>query len=184
MTLQNGPTILVIFGCMGDLTWRKLAPALYNLLLAQQLPEQFAVIGLDMKVGSPEDFRQRLRDGANTFCQCGAIDEGKWEQFTREFSSISGDFAAPATYAELDKQLKTREKNFGGPAKHIFYLATPPEIMETIVSGIGAAKLALERNSTRNVVEKPFGHDLPSAVALNTLLTKVFDETQIYRIEH
>jgi glucose-6-phosphate 1-dehydrogenase len=148
------------------------------------LPEKFSVIGLDVKVGSPDDFRQRLRDGANTFCQCGAIEDGKWDQFTRQFASIAGDFAAPATYTELDKQLKACEKSFGGTANHIFYLATPPGIMETIVNGIGAAQLAKDRGSTRIVVEKPFGHDLASAVALNGVLTKVFDETQIYRMDH
>ena len=75
MTLQKEPTILVIFGGMGDLTWRKLAPALYNLLLDQQLPERFAVIGLDMKDGSTNEFRLRLRDGANGFCACGGVYE-------------------------------------------------------------------------------------------------------------
>ena len=99
-------TILVIFGCMGDLTWRKLAPALYNLLLSQLLPEHFAVIGLDVKSVSPDDFRERLRDGANTFCQCGGIDKGKWDQMARPFFYKAGDFAAPGIYAELEKQLK------------------------------------------------------------------------------
>ncbi len=120
MAIQKEPTILVIFGCMGDLTWRKLAPALYNLLLSQLLPEKFSVIGLDVKVGSPDDFRQRLRDGANTFCQCGAIDDGKWDQFARQFASIAGDFAAPATYAELDKQTKGMRKKFRGSGQPYF----------------------------------------------------------------
>ena len=184
MTLQNEPTILVIFGCMGDLTWRKLAPAVYNLLLTQLLPEHFAVIGLDVKSENPDDIRERLRDGAITFCQCGRVDKGKWDQLAEQFFYITGDFADPATYAELDKQLKACEQSFGSPAKHIFYLATPPGIMETIVNGIGTAQLAQNRLRTRIIVEKPFGHDLASAVALNGLLTKVFDEIQIYRIDH
>ncbi len=74
MAIQREPTILVIFGAMGDLTWRKLAPALYNLLLSRLLPEQFSVIGLDMKPGSADEFRQRLKDGVKTFCECGDID--------------------------------------------------------------------------------------------------------------
>src|SRR5512140_2965042 len=73
MGTPKEPTILVIFGCMGDLAWRKLAPALYNLHLGKLLPEKFSVIGLDMKPGSAEDFRQRLKDGAKTFCECGDI---------------------------------------------------------------------------------------------------------------
>src|SRR5512147_2403254 len=106
MTHPLEPTILVIFGGMGDLTWRKLAPALYNLLLSQQLPEHFAVIGLDMKHESPDEFRSRLRDGADHFCECGEVDEKTWKKFTADLSYIAGDFADPVIYAALDKQLK------------------------------------------------------------------------------
>src|SRR6185503_10035580 len=105
MTPPLEPTILVIFGGMGDLTWRKLAPALYNLLLRQQLPEHFAAIGLDMKNESPDEFGARLRDGANHFCECGKVDEKTWEKFSAGLSYIPGDFADSATYAALDKQL-------------------------------------------------------------------------------
>lgn len=85
MTLQKEPSILVIFGSMGDLSWRKLAPALFNLSLGQFLPEQFAVIGVDVKAGSLEDFRQRMKDGATNFCECGRVDEAKWGEFARQF---------------------------------------------------------------------------------------------------
>ena len=184
MTLQLESTILVIFGSMGDLTWRKLAPALYNLLLDRQLPGHFAVIGLDLKDASADEFRLRLRDGANGFCECGEVDAKTWNGFAPNLSYLSGDFASPATYTALNDQLKEREKEWGGPANHIFYLATPPGIMETIVQGLGAAGLALDKRHARIVVEKPFGHDLASAVALNAVLTAVFDETQTYRIDH
>jgi glucose-6-phosphate 1-dehydrogenase len=184
MTLQKDPTIMVIFGSMGDLTWRKLAPALYNLLLDQQLPEPFAVIGLDIKDGSTDGFRLRLKDGAESFCKCGDIDEKTWKKFTANLSYISGDFADPATYAALNKQLKAHEKKWDCPANHVFYMATPPGIVETIVEGLGTAKLAHDKQRVRIVVEKPFGHDLASAVALNSVLTAVFNEAQIYRIDH
>ena len=184
MTHQLDPTILVIFGSMGDLSWRKLAPAIYNLLLNHQLPEYFAVIGLDLKDERPDDFRLRLRDGANSFCECGGVDENMWNGFALNLFYLSGDFSNPATYAALNKQLKEYEKNWGSPANHIFYLATPPGIVETIVQGIGAAGLAHNKRHTRIVVEKPFGHDLASAVALNAMLTNVFNEKQIYRIDH
>ncbi|HLO33586.1 MAG TPA: glucose-6-phosphate dehydrogenase [Anaerolineales bacterium] len=184
MTSPREPTILVIFGGMGDLTWRKLAPALYNLLLGQQLPWHFAVIGLDMKSESTDEFRARLRDGANHFCECGEVDEKMWKKFTANLSYIAGDFADPETYAALNKQLEACEKKWGGTATHVFYLATPPIIVETIVKGIGTAGLANDKRHARIVVEKPFGHDLTSAVALNSLLTTVFDETQIFRIDH
>jgi glucose-6-phosphate 1-dehydrogenase len=184
MTLPLEPTILVIFGGMGDLTWRKLAPALYNLLLGHQLPEHFAVIGLDIKNQTPDEFRLRLRDGANGFCECGGVDEKTWCEFAPKLSYLSGDFASPATYTALNVQIKDLEKNWGNPANHIFYLATPPGIMETIVQSMGTVGLAHDKRRARIVVEKPFGHDLASAIALNGLLTTVFDETQIYRIDH
>ena len=184
MTTSVEPTILVIFGGMGDLTWRKLAPAIFNLLLDKVLPERFAVIGLDIKVGSPDEFRLRLRDGVNGFCECGKIDEKIWNRFSANLTYISGDFADPATYATLSAQLKAREKEWKLPANHIYYLATPPGIVGTIVEGLGKAGLALDRQRVRIVVEKPFGQDLPSAIALNGVLTAVFDESQIYRIDH
>ncbi len=184
MTHPIEPTILVIFGGMGDLTWRKLAPALYNLLLERHLPERFAVIGLDIKKESPDEFRLRLRDGANGFCECGGVDEKIWQVFAQNLSYLSGDFAKPATYKALIRQLKDREKRWGNPANHIFYLATPPDIMETIIHGMGKAGLAQDNSRARIVVEKPFGHDLVSAVALNGVLTTYFDEAQIYRIDH
>jgi glucose-6-phosphate 1-dehydrogenase len=184
MTLILEPTILVIFGSMGDLTWRKLAPALYNLLLDKQLPENFAVIGLDMKDESPDKFRLRMRDGANSFCACGEVDDKTWNGFAHNLSYLPGDFANPATYTALRSQLEDRENNWGSPANHIFYLATPPGIVGTIVQSLGVAGLASDRPHARIVVEKPFGHDLASAVALNGALTAVFDEAQIYRIDH
>jgi glucose-6-phosphate 1-dehydrogenase len=178
------PTILVIFGGMGDLTWRKLSPALYNLYLDHHLPERFAIIGLDMKKLSPNEFNKRLRDGANSFCRCGSVDDDHWNLISPNISYISGNFSEPAIYATLGEAFKAQEKNWGGPANHIFYLATPPGIVESIVHGLGAARLAHDRRHTRIVAEKPFGHNLDSAVALNSMLTAVFDETQIYRIDH
>src|SRR5664279_1688317 len=136
MTLPTDPTILVIFGSMGDLTWRKLAPALYNLLLDKQLPDHFAVIGLDLKDESLDKFKLRLRDGAKNFCDCDEITDKTWNGFAANISYFSGDFADPTTYTTLDSQLKDHEKQWGSPATHIFYLATPPGIVQTIVKGI------------------------------------------------
>lgn len=184
MTSQPEPTILVIFGSMGDLTWRKLAPAIYNLLLEGELPEHFAVIGLDLKAGSANEFQLRLKDGAHGFCECGGVDEQAWSKLAARMSYISGDFANPTTYTTLAEQIEAYQKDWGCLANPAFYLATPPVIMGTIVKGLGAAGLANDRLRARIIVEKPFGHDLASAVALNALLTSVFDEKQIYRIDH
>jgi glucose-6-phosphate 1-dehydrogenase len=184
MTLPLKPTVLMIFGSMGDLAWRKLAPALYNLLLDKQLPEHFAVIGLDMKEQTPDEFRLRLKDGANNFCECGKMDEKMWNKFASNLFYLSGDFSNSEVYKALNGKLSDLEKDWDGPANHIFYLATPPGIVETIVRGLGAAGLAHDKRRARIVVEKPFGHDLASAVALNKVLTNEFDETQVYRIDH
>ncbi len=178
------PVSIVIFGATGDLVWRKLAPALYNLLLNQQLPEHFAVIGIGRKNKSSDEFRLRLKDGANRFCECDGVDKNIWNEFAPKLSYLSGDFADPSTYVALNKQLKADEKKWGAPANHIFYLATPPGIVEMIVKGLDSARLADDKRQARIVVEKPFGHDLASAIALNAVLTTVFDETQIYRIDH
>jgi glucose-6-phosphate 1-dehydrogenase len=152
--------------------------------LNEQLPERFAVIGLDIKPGSRDEFRLRMRDGVGNFCECGEVDKKTWDGFAGNVTYATGDFADPATYAALSLQLKAVEQEWKVPANHVFYLATPPGVVETIVKGLGIAKLAQDRQHVRIVVEKPFGHDLPSAVALNKVLTAVFDEAQIYRIDH
>lgn len=186
MALPNRPepTIIVIFGSMGDLTWRKLGPALYNLYCDQELPEQFAMIGLDKKAQSVDDFRLHLEDGVNQFSRRGKADGGKWEELARNLMFCAGDFEDPATYASLSDDLKAQEKAWGVKANHVFYLATPPVVMETIVTQLGKAGLARDRRRARIVVEKPFGHDLDSAMELNRMLTRAFDESQVYRIDH
>jgi glucose-6-phosphate 1-dehydrogenase len=184
MTGKKDATILVIFGCMGDLTWRKLAPAIYNLISGNQLSDRFTVIGLDIKDGGTDEFRSRIQSGVDEFCACGKVDTKVWDRLASNLTYLVGDFGDQSTYANLGKQLKDWESKWGEPANHIFYLATPPSIVETIVEGLGKARLAHDRQHSRIVVEKPFGHDLLSAVALNKALTEVFHETQIYRIDH
>jgi glucose-6-phosphate 1-dehydrogenase len=112
------------------------------------------------------------------------MDEKTWNTFAQKLSYLSGNFSDPEVYKALKSKLAGQEKDWGSPANHIFYLATPPGIVEMIVHGLGAAGLADDKDCARIVVEKPFGHDLASAVALNSLIKTVFDETQIYRIDH
>jgi glucose-6-phosphate 1-dehydrogenase len=125
-----------------------------------------------------------LKVGANAFCDCGGVDDKTWEGFSPNLSYLSGGFSNPATYTTVESRLNDLEKKWEKPANHIFYLATPPSIMETIIQNKGTAGFANDKGRSRIVVKKPFGHDLVSAVALNALLTAVFDETQIYRIDH
>jgi glucose-6-phosphate 1-dehydrogenase len=177
-------TVVVIFGAAGDLTWRKLTPALYNLYVDDWLPEKFAVIGVDARQLSEEEFCDRLRDGVDRFSRRGKTDEETWNTVTRNLSFIAADFADPQTYAKLSEKLADWGKSWGTEPNRIFYLATPPNLFETIVRGLGKAVLTEDRDRVRIVVEKPFGHDLDSARALNRMITDVFSETQIYRIDH
>ncbi len=178
------PTTIVIFGAGGDLTWRKLVPALFNLFLDKRLPEQFAVMGVELKPMPDEKFRQRLRQGVDQFSRRGKADEAAWKAFARALTCIQADFADPGAYAKLADRLADQEKAWGAEANRIFYLATPPQLVETIIHQLGEARLSHDRKRARIVVEKPFGRDLASAQELDRTLTSVFVECQIYRIDH
>jgi glucose-6-phosphate 1-dehydrogenase len=179
-----GPTVLTIFGSGGDLAWRKLAPAIYDLFIDNWLSDHFAIVGLDKKEMNDEDLRQRFKDGITHFSRSGSLNEDKWNTLCINMCALSGDFDDPALYAKLAAQIQSKEKEWGMEAAHVYYLATPPAVIETIVTGLGKAHLAEKRRMDRIVVEKPFGHDLESALQLNSMLTKVFKESQIYRIDH
>jgi glucose-6-phosphate 1-dehydrogenase len=184
MSSRPGASIITIFGAAGDLTWRKLVPALYNLHLDRLLPEKIAVVGIDKQTLSQNDFHNRMQDGIDRFSRRGKTDEHHWEEMKRQLSYIDADFSDPVTYKKLSKTYSDLEKAWGMPANHISYLAVPPLLIETIVRGMGRAGLAKDRLKSRVVVEKPFGHDYDSAHTLNKILTEIFDESQIYRIDH
>jgi glucose-6-phosphate 1-dehydrogenase len=183
-SIHPAPATIVIFGAGGDLTWRKLVPALYNLCLDGYLPAQYAVIGVDRKEMTDDDFREHLRDGVDQFSRSGKAQDEEWGAFASHFTFLSGDFGEPATYSALEERLTACDQEWGTKAERIFYQATPPSLVETIVHQIGEAGLAQDRERTRIVFEKPFGHDLASAQTLNNMLTGVFEECQIYRIDH
>jgi glucose-6-phosphate 1-dehydrogenase len=182
--VQPDPTVLVILGAGGDLTWRKLVPALFNLFLDQWLPDQFAIIGVDRKEMSDEEFRQHMRDGVDQFSRRGKANDAAWDKFAAKLSFLTGGFEDAQTYTTLADRFAEYNRAWNTKADHIFYLAIPPLVIETIVEQLDNAKLAHDRERVRLVAEKPFGHDLESAKALNRMLTRVFDESQIYRIDH
>jgi len=182
--LHPEPATIVIFGASGDLTRRKLVPALYNLFLDGYLPNRFAVIGVGRKAMTDDDFQQRMRDGVDQFSRRGKAEDETWKEFARHLSFLSADADDPATYSTLEERLSAHDQEWGTKAHRIFYQATPPLLVETIVQHIGKTRLAHDRQRTRIVLEKPFGHDLASARELNNMLTGVFDESQIYRIDH
>ncbi len=178
------PVIIVIFGAAGDLTWRKLVPALYTLFMDDWMPEHFAIIGLDRKEMSDKKFRAHLRTGVNEFSRHERPDNDVWHRFASHLSYRPADFGAPEPYQMLAELLEDQCTRWDQDAFIIYYLATPPALFEIIPRQLAAAGLARDRTGSRIVVEKPFGRDLESARALNKVLTAVFDESQIYRIDH
>ncbi|HZK66604.1 MAG TPA: glucose-6-phosphate dehydrogenase, partial [Chloroflexota bacterium] len=184
-SVHSEPAVVVIFGAAGDLTWRKLVPALYDLFLDKWLPDRFAIVGVDRKEMNIDEFRQRLREGVDTFSRRGKSDDETWGAFASHLVAfISAEFDDPEGYATLAEQLSALDKERGSKSIRILHLATPPSLVQMIVQQLGKARLSRDRQRTRIVVEKPFGRDLGSARALNRLLTSVFEEFQIYRIDH
>jgi len=179
------PTSLVIFGATGDLAWRKLVPALYNLYLDHQLPEKFSIFGTNRRTVSLEEWRDHLHEGIVQFSRSGNVDPAKWEAFVKHLLlSEPGNFKDDITFENLAITLDEQDKTWGEKAIRIYYLSTPPTIVETIVHQLGRAHLTDDRQRSRLVVEKPFGRDYDSACAINKSLLKTLDESQIYRIDH
>ncbi len=176
---------LVIFGAAGDLTKRKLLPALYNLKREQLLDDDFAVIALANRPLDTGQFREYLRGAVGE--QLGAErDEATWAWLEERVHFCGGDFGDPATYRRLEALLDEVARDHGTRGHALFYLATPPDLFAPIVERLGAAGLATEADGRfrRVVVEKPFGRDHDSARALNRHLQSILRENQIYRIDH
>jgi glucose-6-phosphate 1-dehydrogenase len=176
---------IVIFGATGDLTKRKLVPALYRLSQQRLIPAQFAIIGTARQGLNDEEFRSNMRQALAEFADDEQIDEPSWQNFAAGIYYVQGEFGDPNTYAALKVKLGQVEAERHTQGNRIFYLATAPEFFGPIVEQLGASGMAKpEKGWTRVIVEKPFGHDLESARTLNTELASVFAETQIYRIDH
>jgi glucose-6-phosphate 1-dehydrogenase len=176
-----GPSVLVIFGASGDLTRRKLLPAVYHLSRGQRLPAQFAVIGVARTPHSVEDFRRQFRDSLREFAGVDASTDDVARSLEGRLFYKAGEMDDPALYQTLEKELRER-----GAEGALFYLAIPPSVYGTVAEQLGAAGLSKTGRDTwrRIIVEKPFGTDLASARALNATLHRHFDEEQIFRIDH
>jgi glucose-6-phosphate 1-dehydrogenase len=182
--LKTQPTVFVIFGGTGDLNARKLAPALYNLYLEGWLPTQFALIGTGRTKLSNEEFQERMLKDINEFSRTGKVDTEKWEGFGPNVHYQAADVQNAATYKDFAKLIKGLEKEWQAPANVIYYLAVAPNFFPIIAENLAKAGLTEDAERTRIVIEKPFGHDLESAKELNALLGRIFQEKQIYRIDH
>ncbi|MGI8733527.1 MAG: glucose-6-phosphate dehydrogenase [Pyrinomonadaceae bacterium] len=179
------PCVVVIFGATGDLTRRKLVPALYRLARQRLVPAEFAVLGTSRPEMSDEDFRNKMREALVEFSD-EEIDEAAWNSFASGLFYLPGEFDDNESYNRIKNKLQEIDKTRRTQGNHLFYLATAPEFFGVIARQLGSAGMA--RNTpphwTRLIVEKPFGHDLASAQALNAELATVFNENQIFRIDH
>lgn len=184
METKPNPTILIILGATGDLAWRKLIPAVYNLYLDSRTPDEFAVIGVARGKMSDIEFQKHFHEGVDKFSRTGKSKKSDWGKFSKCLQYLKGEFNASSTYTHIEKEIKALEKKWELTATRIFYLAVPPNSFEEIAMKIDQAGLAKDKLMTRIVIEKPFGHDLDSAKHLNDLLHTMFDESQIYRIDH
>ena len=196
---QPDPCVIVLFGAGGDLTKRLVVPALYNLSRTSKLPENFALIGVDLAPGDTATWHKNLRDMLQSFVgrataelSIGEIDEKAWDWLASRMTYMQGDLTKPDLYAEIETALADAEKQHGTEGNAIFYLAIADRFFGTVVEHLGQAGLANQSEDgdgtrkfwRRVVIEKPFGHDLASAKALNAQIRRVLNEDQIFRIDH
>jgi glucose-6-phosphate 1-dehydrogenase len=181
------PCTLVIFGGSGDLSRRKLLPAIYNLSLDGVLPTNFAVVGFAMNEFSDENYRNFAREGIEKFSR-RPLDPGHWDDYAKSLFYVRGSFDDRASFAQLKERLAQIEPGFGIPGNQVFYLAIPPSLIDLVVTQLQAVGLVHPPSTggpfSRIIVEKPIGRDLDSAREVNATLGRVFDESQIFRIDH
>jgi len=174
------PQTLIVFGASGDLARRKLFPALYDLAYEGLLPERYAIVGSGGSRLDDADFRERARGGIEEFSR-HRLDDGRWQAFARQLSYVAAPLDDPGAFAALRERLVVLDAELGAEGRRLFYCATPPSAFPTIVRRIGEAGVG---DQGRIVVEKPIGHDLASARELDRIAREVFDEPQVFRIDH
>ncbi|HUK77438.1 MAG TPA: glucose-6-phosphate dehydrogenase, partial [Thermoleophilia bacterium] len=190
------PCAIVLFGVTGDLASRKLIPALYDLACHGVLPRRFALVGYGRKPLSGPDMRALSRDAIDSFFGTGTAETRTCNDMLDTVHYVQGEFGDPEGYKRLREALDELDRSKRTAGNRIFYLATPPSLFPVIIEQLGAAGLnqgglagtpeehGENRGWTRVVVEKPFGSDLESALSLNAAVRAVFDEHQVYRIDH
>ena len=179
------PCAVVIFGGTGDLTKRKLVPALFNLAAGGLLPDEFAIVGMGRTEMSSEQFQEHMRDDLKQFAT-RKVDPQLADWLLERIYYTAGNFKDGASYERLESTIQKAEEEQGTGGSRLYYLATPPNFFADIVHHLGEAKMAEEPEGgfRRVIIEKPFGHDLESAEALNHQIREVLKEKQIYRIDH
>src|SRR5215204_1071063 len=180
------PVMLVVFGASGDLACRKLIPALYHLAYQNLLPPNFTFLGFARTKYSDEEYRELAREGIEQYGLNG-LDDHIWHWFSQGIFYQSGNYDDLDSFKKLADRIAKLEKQRPTNGNQIYYLATPPSVFEpitTLIYEVGLCREDMEGGQRRIIIEKPFGHDLASARALNIHLLKLFREDQIYRIDH
>src|ERR1051325_1017326 len=183
----SDPCAIVLFGASGDLAKRKGIPAMFDLAMHNSLGSRYAIVGLARTPMNDDSFRSATGEAAKTMSDIGPVDSAKWNDFASNLFYSSGDYSDQQAYAHLAKRLSEldAQKILGG--NRLFYLSTPPEVYPEIIKQLGKACLSRPSNENswvRVIIEKPFGRDLASAKELNKMVQSVFEERQIYRIDH
>ena len=178
---------MVLFGASGDLAKRKVIPAMYDLAVHQALGPRYAIVGFARTPMNDESFRSAVAEAAKSISDVGPIEPQKWDEFASNLFYSPGEYGNPESYAHLANKLAELEasKQLGG--NRLFYLSTPPEVYPDIVEQLGRAGLSRPTSGdswVRIIIEKPFGRDLASAKELNKTVLNVFEEKQVYRIDH
>lgn len=177
-------TIFIIFGGTGDLTKRKIMPALYNLFLDGWLPENFAIVGSSSTKLSDESYKNELLSAVNQFSRNGKAKKEDWDKFSTHISFLTADLNDHSTFKPFGTIIEKYKKEWEQTPSIIYYCAVAPHFFCTIAENIAKSKLENDPETTRIIIEKPFGNNLESAKDLNKRLLGIFDETQIYRIDH
>ena len=175
---------IIIFGGKGDLTWRKLIPAFYNLYISGYMPEKFAIFGVHYEKLKKTVYEKHLLAGVNSFSRTGKAKADQWKKFIAHVFYFEGDFTVEDTFRRLGEKLDANDKEWEKRSVRLFYYSVAPRFIEPISLLLAKYELANDTQYDRIVVEKPFGSDLQTAKALNQLLAKHFKEKQIYRIDH
>ncbi len=177
-------TLFVLFGAGGDLSWRLIVPALFNLHLNKRLPARFMLLGVDRADYDSDMLADHYHQGVIRFSRNGAPADDAWQEFKKTIRYVRSDINDPDSYTRLKTMLENYDLDWNDRSEKVFYLATPPTLFEPIVHGLGSSGLALDREHNRVVVEKPLGRDLESFREINDVLCLNFNEQQIFRIDH
>ncbi len=178
------PCAIVIFGASGDLSKRKLLPSLYRLFYERRISQNFAVVGSSRSPMSDDDFRNTMRESVSKFLEDAPFDEDVWKSFAQTLFYVPGDINKSESYEHIRRKLDEVEKSHLTAGNVLFYLSTQPSYYAEAVLALGEHKLNKGNGWRRVIIEKPFGHDLESARKLNDEIHKVFDESDVYRIDH